>query len=59
MIYVSSKSNKQTNLEKNSFCGSLEGNDELAGSGSISQRHAIAGPGPDPYQHVTDPQYCC
>ncbi len=31
---------------------------EIAGSGSISQRHRSADPDPDPPQNVMDPQHC-
>jgi hypothetical protein len=30
----------------------------IAGSGSISQRHGSADPDPDPRQNIMDPQHC-
>ncbi len=33
-------------------------NDEIEGSGSISQRHGSADPDPDPPQNDMNPQHC-
>jgi hypothetical protein len=47
-VNVPSKSNKQKNFEMT----------EIAGSGSICQRHGSADPDLDPHQNVMDPQHC-
>jgi hypothetical protein len=51
-VNVPSKNNKQENLTKKYvFVDVLKVNDELAGSGSISQRHGSGDPDPDPHQN--------
>jgi hypothetical protein len=63
-VNVSSKSNKQNTMEKNTFfVGILSATDKKAGSGSgfgsesgsVSQWYGS--PDPDPYQIVTDPPH--
>ncbi len=39
------------------FFGILKVNDEIAGSGSISQRQGSADSDPDPHQNVMDPEH--
>ncbi len=60
-VNVPTESNKQKKLEKNLFLlASWKSPTKRAGSGSrtVNQVYGSKDPDQDPYQNVTDPEYC-